>query len=118
MPKAPKISLHILQYLQKSMVDEVDFLLVDKDILPVDKNFLYKLIVSLWLCVAGRAQSPQNNNFIISLQYLKEKVNNEAYFLPADKRQSFLYSDTISLDVRDQACRNCREWNVCYFAIS
>ena len=86
MPKAPKISLHILQYLQKSMVDEVDFLLVDKDILPVDKNFLYKLIVSFWLFVAGYAQSPQHSKFIISLQYLKGKVNNEACFLPADKR--------------------------------
>ena len=86
MPKAPKISLHILQYLQKSMVDEVDFLLVEKDILPVDKNFLHKLIVSFWLFVAGYAQSPQHSKFIISLQYLKGKVNNEAYFLPADKR--------------------------------
>ena len=34
-PKVPKISLHILQYLQKSMGNEVDFLPADKH-----KNFL------------------------------------------------------------------------------
>ena len=30
MPKLPKISLHIFQYLQKSIEDEVDFLPADK----------------------------------------------------------------------------------------
>ena len=34
-PKVPKISLHILQYLQKSMGNKVDFLPADKH-----KNFL------------------------------------------------------------------------------
>ena len=34
-------------------------------------------------------QNTQNNNFTMSLQYLKENVKDEVDFLPADKRQKF-----------------------------
>ena len=43
------------------------------------------MIVSLWVCIARQAQSTRNNQFTISLQYLKEKMKDEVDFLPADK---------------------------------
>ena len=67
---------------------------------------LYKLIVSLWVYLARHAQSTQNNKFAISLQYLKENVNNKVDFLPTDKHQSFLQIDTSILGVCGQACPN------------
>ena len=85
MSKVPKISLHILQYLQKSMEGEVHFL-------PADSP--------------KYAQSTQNNKFTISLQYLKENMKDGVDFLPADKRQRFYQSDNIILDVCDQSCPN------------
>ena len=76
MPKVPKNKICIsLQYLQKSMVYEIDILAADKH----KKNF-YKLIVSLWVCMATHAQSIRNNNFIIFFQYLKENIKNGADF--------------------------------------
>ena len=41
-----------------------------------------------------------------SLQYLKENMKDEVDFLFADKRQRFIQSDTIILDVCGQACPN------------
>ena len=76
MSKVPKNKICIsLQYLQKSMVYEIDILAADKH----KKNF-YKLIVSLWVCMATHAQSIRNNNFIIFLQYLKENVKDGVDF--------------------------------------
>ena len=48
MPKVPKISLHILQYLQKSMGFEIDFL-------PADKHKHFLQIDSITLGVHGQA---------------------------------------------------------------
>ena len=62
----------------------------------------YELIVSFWVCIARKAQSTQNNKFTISLQYLNENVKDEVNFLPADKRESFLQVDNITLGVRCQ----------------
>ena len=45
------------------------------------------------------AQSTQNNKFSISLQYLIENVKDEIVFLPSDKHQRFLQTDTIILVV-------------------
>ena len=68
MPKVPKITS--LQYLQKNVGKEVDFL-------PADKARLFEnVIVSIRVCVARLAQSTQNNTFAISFQYLKENVKN------------------------------------------
>ena len=58
----------------------------------------YKLIVSFWVYVARHAQSIQNK-FSISLQYLKENMKDEVDFLPADKHQTFLQSDTVIFGV-------------------
>ena len=46
-PKYPKQASISLQYLHKSMGDEVDFLPADKN-----KTFLQDVIVSVWVCVA------------------------------------------------------------------
>ena len=73
-----------LQYLQKNMRSEVQFLLAD------NTKVFYKLIVSLWVCRASHAQNTQNNKFAISLQYLKENMKDKVQFLPADKHRKFL----------------------------
>ena len=57
--------------------------------------------MSLWVWLARYAQSTQNNKFTISLQYLKKNVKDDVDFLPADKCQRFLQSDTIILGVCD-----------------
>ena len=73
------------------MGGEVDFFSADKH-----KTFL-KLIVSFWMCIVMHAQSTQKNKFTISLKYLKKNMTNEVDFLPANKRQRLLQSDTIIL---------------------
>ena len=66
------------------------------DFLPADNiKVFYKMIVSLWLCIARHAQSTQNKRFTISLQYVKENVKNEVDILSADKRRRFLQCDAI-----------------------
>ena len=61
--------------------------------LQKNTDVFYKLIVSLWVCVARHAQSNGNNKFAISLQYLKKHMKDAVDFLPADgpnKHQRFL----------------------------
>ena len=70
--------------------------------LQKNMKVFYKLVISLWVCIARKAQSTQNNKFTISLQYLNENVKDEVNFLPADKRESFLQVDNITLGVRCQ----------------
>ena len=76
-----------LQYDEKEVRDEVDFLHVDKhqNFLQVDFNTLgikvsYKVILSLLLGMIKRSQSTQSNKFAISLQYLKKKLGMEFIF--------------------------------------
>ena len=52
------------------------------------------MIVSLSVCITRQAQSTKNNQFTISLQYLKENMKDEVDFLPADKCWSFFQIDT------------------------
>ena len=49
------------------------------------------------MCVARHAQITQNNEFAISLQYLKKEVSDEVDFLHADKHESLLQIDTMIL---------------------
>ena len=88
-----------MQYLQKSMGDEVDFCL------QINRKVLYKLIVSFWMCVAQHTQSTQNNKFTLSLQYLKENLKDKVEFLPANKHQRFLQSNTTIFRVFQIALR-------------
>ena len=63
----------------------------------------YRLIASPWVC---RVRHAQSNKFAISLQYLKENVEDELDLLPTDKRQRFLEIAIIILSVYGQACPN------------
>ena len=121
-----------LQYLQKNMGDEVEFLP------QINTNIFYKLIVSFWVCRARHAQSTLNNKFpiskdnsfpqidnmilmgmiilmgilkvlkVTSLQYLynipKKKSGREFMFLHASKHQSFWKVYIIIFDESDQTC--------------
>ena len=61
------------------MEDEVE-------ILPEDKHKGYLQEGSITCGVISQtSQSTKNNQFTISLQYLKEKMKGEVAFLPADK---------------------------------
>ena len=77
MPKLPKISLHIF-----AVSPEKHELWNKFFFLQINTKSFYKLIVSLWVCMARHAESTQNNNFIISLQYLKEHVKDGVDFSP------------------------------------
>ena len=83
-----------MQYIQKSIGDEVDFL-------PADKHKSFLQVDSITLGV-----HTQSNKFTVSLQYLKENVKRKVYFLPADKHQRFLQIDTITLGLCVQTCPN------------
>ena len=48
--------------------------------LQINTRKFYKLIVLLWVCMVKHAQSFQNNNFIIFLQYFKENVKDGVGF--------------------------------------
>ena len=69
-----------LQYLQKQVRDEVDFLHADKrqSFLQVyfdtlDVNVSYKLILYLLIGMIKHSQSTLINKFVISFQYLKKE---------------------------------------------
>ena len=48
--------------------------------LQINITVLYKLIVSLWVCMVRYAQSTQYNKLTVSLQYLRENIKNEVDF--------------------------------------
>ena len=58
------------------------------------------------MCLARHNQSTQNNQFTITLQYLKENVKDEVDFSPTHKRQRFLQINTFILGVCVQTCAN------------
>ena len=85
-----------LQYLQKQIRDEVDFLHGDKHqgFLQVYFNTLgnkvsYKLILSFLIGMIKHSQSTQINKFALSLQYFKKEVSEGVHFLHLNKHQSF-----------------------------
>ena len=67
-----------LQYLQKEMSDEVDFLHVDKheSLLQIDTKILVGMV--------KYSQSSQNSKFAMSLQYLKKEFRDEVDILHGD----------------------------------
>ena len=50
------------------------------------------------MCLARHAQITQNNNFAISLQYLKTEVRDKVDFVHANKHERFLQIDTMVFD--------------------
>ena len=73
-----------LQYLQKELSDEVDFLHADKHerLLQIDSIILIGIV--------KHSQISQNSKFAMSLQYLIKEVKDEDGFLHVDKHQSLL----------------------------
>ena len=95
-----------LQYLREDVKDEVDFLPADKRqrFLQIDS-----IILGVCVCVVRHAQIIQNNEFAISLEYLKKEVNDEADYLHADKHESLLQIDAMILTrmvKHSQSCQN------------
>ena len=71
----------------------------------INIKVFYRLMLSFWVFVTRHAQSTQNKEFAyISLHYLQKSIEDEVYFLPANKHESFLQDDSITLGVRKQAC--------------
>ena len=83
-----------LQYLQKELSDEVDFLHADKheSLLQVDSTILMQMV--------KHSQSAQNNKFAMFLQYLKKEVKDKVDFLHADKQ--FGPQNTLGIKVSYQ----------------
>ena len=115
-----------LQYLQKELSDEINFLHADQheSMLQIDTMILMGIV--------KHSQSSQNSKFAMSLQYLKKEVKDEVDFLHADKHQSFLkvyfntlgmrfsYKvDIIIINGYDQAFSNYSKYQICnIFTIS
>ena len=85
-----------LQYLEKKVIDEVDFLHADKyqvsfklDFNTLSIKVSYKVILSLLIGMIKHSWRTQSNRIAISLQYLKKEIKNGVHFLHADKHQSF-----------------------------
>ena len=77
------------------------------------------MILSFLVCVAKHAQITQNNEFALSLQYLKKEVSDEVDFMHADKHESFLQIDTMVFGGDGQAFPKFRKLQVCdVFTIS
>ena len=65
--------------------------------IEINMEVFYMLMLSFWVCVTRHAQSTQNNQFAISLQYLKKDVSDELDFLHADKHKGLPQIDTMTL---------------------
>ena len=74
--------------------------------LQINMKVFPELMVSPWMCIARHAQNTGNGKFTISLEHVKENVEDEVDFLPADKRQRFPETDTIILSVCGQPSSN------------
>ena len=48
--------------------------------LQISAKIFYKMIVSLWVCIARHAQSTRNYKFTISSQYFKKNAKDEVDF--------------------------------------
>ena len=87
-----------MQYLQSNISRETWWMKLIF-YLQISTKVYYKLIVSLWVCIARQAKSSENNKLATSLQYLKEKVKDVIGFWPSDKHQRFFQIDSIILEV-------------------
>ena len=96
MSKVPKIrSLHIFAISPEKHGVESGVKLIF--CLQINTNVFYKLLLSLWVCLARHAQTTQNNKFAISLQYLKKELSDEVDYLHGDKHESLLQIDSMIL---------------------
>ena len=87
----------------------------------MQKNFkdLFELILSFSVCVAKHAQITGNNEFAISLQYLKKEASDEVDILHPNNHESFLQIDTMIFNGDGQAFPKFPKLQVCnVFTIS
>ena len=71
--------------------------------MQINIEVFYKLILSFWVCVARHAQGTQNKKFAYIFAISPETRGDEVHFLPADKYESLLKLDSITLSVGSQA---------------
>ena len=72
--------------------------------MQINIEVFYKLILSFWVCTTRHAQSNKSKQEVyISLQYLQKSMLGEVDFFPANKHESFLQADSITLGLRSQA---------------
>ena len=92
------------------MKDEVYFWHPDKhpSLLQVDTIMCVCVCVCVCMrvcvCVTRHAQSTQNKRFAYLCNYLQKSMGDDVDFLPADKHESFLQDDSITLSVCSQEC--------------
>ena len=67
----------------------------------------YKLVVLLFLGVARRVHSAQNNRIVISWQFLKKKGRDEVHVLHVNQHHTILKTDIINLRGH---CRTCSKY--------
>ena len=67
-------------------------------------TILYKVMLSLLVGMIKCSQSTQSNQFVISLQYLKEEVRNGVQFFACRESSKFQQVGIILFDGSGQAC--------------
>ena len=63
----------------------------------------YNLILSFWVCATKYAQTTQNKKFV-NLCNISRKSQGEVDILPANKHESCLQVNSITLGLLSQAC--------------
>ena len=71
-------------------------------VLQINIKAFHKLIVSFSVFVTRHAPSTQNK--LAYTQYFQKSMGDEVDFLSADKDESFVQVDSITLGVPSQAC--------------
>ena len=71
--------------------------------LKINIKVFYKSILSFLMAKVHNARSTQNNNFVISLQYLKKEGRDEIDIWHRDKHQSFLQAGTTKFGGHGQS---------------
>ena len=72
-------------------------------VLQINIKAFHKLIVSFSVFVTRHAPSTQNKKLAYT-QYFQKSMGDEVDFLSADKDESFIQVDSITLGVHSQAC--------------
>ena len=74
--------------------------------MKINIKVFYKLTASFLLIIARYAQSTQNSNCVISLQYLKKQGGMKLVFCMQITIKAFLLVDPINLGGHGQTCRS------------
>ena len=96
MLKLPKITslLFLCNIIRKKWVMKLIFYI------QISLKISYKFILWFLKGTVKHSQSFQNNDFAMSLQYLKKRIWDEVFFLHEDKHQSFIQVECNTLGVK------------------